>query len=93
MVLGWLPTQELSCCFILQDASFSLAHTLSGHPGLTNSRFGFAMAAVGDINQDKFTDVAIGAPGEQENQGAVYIFYGASIASLSASHSQVRHHY
>ncbi|XP_035316195.1 integrin alpha-E isoform X1 [Cricetulus griseus] len=77
-----------------QDASFSLARTLSGHPGLTNSRFGFAMAAVGDINQDKFTDVAIGAPlegfeaGDGTSYGSVYIYNGHS-DGLRASPSQV----
>ncbi|XP_040605034.1 integrin alpha-E [Mesocricetus auratus] len=75
-----------------QDASFSLAHTLSGHPGLTNSRFGFAMAAVGDINQDRFTDVAIGAPLEgfgagETSYGSVYIYNGHS-DGLRASPSQ-----
>ncbi|CAH6785963.1 Itgae [Phodopus roborovskii] len=76
-----------------QDASFSLAHRLSGHPGLTNSRFGFAMAAVGDINQDKFTDVAIGAPlegfgaGDGTSYGSVYIYNGHS-DGLRASPSQ-----
>ncbi|GAB1296414.1 Integrin alpha-E [Apodemus speciosus] len=76
-----------------QDASFSLAHTLSGHPGLTNGRFGFAMAAVGDISQDEFTDVAIGAPlegfgaGDGASYGGVYIFNGHS-GGLHASPSQ-----
>ncbi|KAL6092486.1 hypothetical protein STEG23_019215, partial [Scotinomys teguina] len=76
-----------------QDASFSLAYTLSGHPGLTNSRFGFAMAAVGDINQDKFTDVAIGAPlegfgaGDGTSYGSVYIYNGRS-DGLHATPSQ-----
>lgn len=97
VVLGWLRTclsWELSCCFALQDASFSLAHTLSGQPGLTNSRFGFAVAAVGDINQDKFTDVAIGAPledfgaGDGASYGSVYIYNGHS-GGLYASPSQV----
>lgn len=97
VVWGWLPTHpfwKLSCWFTLQDASFSLAHTLSGHPGLTNSRFGFAMAALGDINQDKFTDVAIGAPlegfgaGDGASYGSVYIYNGHS-DGLYASPSQV----
>ncbi|NP_001076429.1 integrin alpha-M isoform 1 precursor [Mus musculus] len=63
----------------------ALLHGDQGHPW---GRFGAALTVLGDVNGDKLTDVAIGAPGEQENQGAVYIFYGASIASLSASHSQ-----
>lgn len=88
--LSWGP----SSWFTLQDASFSLAYTLSGHPGLPDSRFGFAMAAVGDINQDKFTDVAIGAPlegfvaGDGTSYGSVYIYNGHS-DGLRASPSQV----
>ncbi|CAO2644090.1 Integrin alpha-E [Lemmus lemmus] len=74
-----------------QAPSFSLAFTLSGHHGFTNSRFGFAMAAVGDINQDKFTDVAIGAPlegfGDGTSYGSVYIYNGHS-DGLHASPSQ-----
>lgn len=76
-----------------QDVPFSLAYTLSGHPGLTKSHFGFAMAAVGDINRDKFTDVAIGAPlegfgaGEGASYGSVYIYNGHS-GGLHASPSQ-----
>nr|XP_048304659.1 integrin alpha-E [Myodes glareolus] len=75
----------------MQDPSFSLAFTLSGHHRFTNSRFGFAMAAVGDINQDKFTDVAIGAPlegfGEGTSYGSIYIYNGHS-DGLRASPSQ-----
>ncbi|XP_060060152.1 integrin alpha-E [Erinaceus europaeus] len=65
-----------------QNGSFSLAFELRGHPGFTNARFGFAMATVGDINQDKLTDVAIGAPLEGlraedgTSFGSVYIYNG-----------------
>ncbi|XP_045055094.2 integrin alpha-E isoform X3 [Desmodus rotundus] len=65
-----------------QDGSFSLAHTLRGHPGFADARFGFAMATVGDISQDKLTDVAIGAPleglgaGDDISFGSVYIYNG-----------------
>ncbi|XP_029785105.1 integrin alpha-E isoform X2 [Suricata suricatta] len=65
-----------------QNGSLSLAHTLSGYPGFTDARFGFAMATVGDITQDKLTDVAIGAPLEGfraddgTSFGSVYIYSG-----------------
>ncbi|KAL0598373.1 Integrin alpha-E [Plecturocebus cupreus] len=76
-----------------QDGSFSLSHMLSGHPGFPSACFGFAMAAVGDISQDKLTDVAIGAPLEGfaaddgASFGSVYICNGHR-DGLSASPSQ-----
>uniref|UniRef100_A0A8C5V499 Integrin subunit alpha E n=1 Tax=Microcebus murinus TaxID=30608 RepID=A0A8C5V499_MICMU len=65
-----------------QNGSFSLVRVLSGHPGFIDARFGFAMATVGDISQDKLTDVAIGAPLEGfgaddgASFGSVYIYNG-----------------
>ncbi|XP_064438780.1 integrin alpha-E isoform X3 [Mirounga angustirostris] len=76
-----------------QNGSFSLACTLSGHPGFTNARFGFAMATIGDISQDNLADVAIGAPLEGFEAvdgisfGSVYIYNGRQ-DGLSTSPSQ-----
>ncbi|XP_052587642.1 integrin alpha-10 isoform X3 [Peromyscus californicus insignis] len=42
-----------------------------------DSRFGFAMAALPDLNQDGFADVAVGAPLEDGHQGALYLYHGA----------------
>ncbi|XP_006148171.1 integrin alpha-M [Tupaia chinensis] len=61
---------------------------LRGEQGHPWARFGAALTVLGDVNGDKLTDVAIGAPGEQENQGAVYIFHGTSGFRISSSHSQ-----
>ncbi|XP_004623053.1 integrin alpha-M [Octodon degus] len=61
---------------------------LQGEQGHPWGRFGAAMTVLGDVNGDQLTDVAIGAPGEQENQGAVYLFHGKSVVSISSSHSQ-----
>lgn len=67
---------------------------LSGYSGFTEARFGFAMATVGDINQDELTDVAIGAPLEGLGSdggtsfGSVYIYNGHR-DGLSTSPSQV----
>uniref|UniRef100_A0A8D1UVL2 VWFA domain-containing protein n=1 Tax=Sus scrofa TaxID=9823 RepID=A0A8D1UVL2_PIG len=61
---------------------------LRGEQGHPWSRFGAALTALGDVNGDRLTDVAIGAPGEQDNRGAVYLFHGTSELSISPSHSQ-----
>ncbi|KAL1788198.1 integrin alpha-L isoform X3 [Sigmodon hispidus] len=51
------------------------SHTeLQGDPGYPLGRFGAAITALTDINGDGLTDVAVGAP--LEEQGAVYIFNG-----------------
>ncbi|CAM9167347.1 unnamed protein product, partial [Bubo scandiacus] len=42
-----------------------------------DSRFGYAMAAVPDLNHDGFTDVVVGAPLEDGHRGAVYVYHGA----------------
>ncbi|XP_042298531.1 integrin alpha-E [Sceloporus undulatus] len=64
-----------------QTDQFDLAGHLSGHPGIAFARFGFAVASVGDVDQDGFGDVAVGAPLEEEESnpnafGSVYIFNG-----------------
>ncbi|XP_033639505.1 integrin alpha-9-like [Asterias rubens] len=50
-------------------------------------RFGSAIAFIGDINLDGFNDVAIGAPYEDENTGAVYIYRGY-IGGIQRTYSQ-----
>jgi integrin alpha 10 len=41
-----------------------------------DARFGFAMGALPDLNQDGFADVAVGAPLEDGHQGALYLYHG-----------------
>ncbi|KAL3273851.1 hypothetical protein HHI36_015277 [Cryptolaemus montrouzieri] len=54
--------------------------------GKSESRFGFAMAALGDINRDGFNDVAIGAP--YEGNGVVYVYLGSK-DGLQSTPSQI----
>ncbi|XP_005064421.1 integrin alpha-L isoform X1 [Mesocricetus auratus] len=61
--------------FIYQKREvFSMVSELLGNPGYPLGRFGAAITALTDINGDGLTDVAVGAP--LEEQGAVYIFNG-----------------
>ncbi|XP_029784421.1 integrin alpha-3 isoform X1 [Suricata suricatta] len=55
------------------------------HPSLllhgpSRSAFGFSVASIGDINQDGFQDVAVGAP--FEGLGKVYIYHSSSSGLL-----------
>lgn len=53
---------------------FELKAELSGTIGDVNSRFGMSLGRIGDLDNDGYKDLAVGAP--FENQGAVYIFSG-----------------
>ena len=76
--------------FVLQGTKWQCDAVLRGEPGHPWSRFGAALTVLGDVNGDRLVDVAIGAPGEQENQGAVYLFHGTSELGIGPTHSQVR---
>ncbi|KAM4707616.1 integrin alpha-2 [Discoglossus pictus] len=49
---------------------------LEGPKSLENTRFGAAIAAVSDIDLDGYNDVVVGAPLENKNYGAIYIYNG-----------------
>ncbi|XP_005998780.1 integrin alpha-4 [Latimeria chalumnae] len=51
------------------------------------ARFGETIANLGDIDDDGFADVAIGAPQEEDLQGAIYIYNGRK-NGISPSFSQ-----
>uniref|UniRef100_A0A8C4TM72 VWFA domain-containing protein n=1 Tax=Erpetoichthys calabaricus TaxID=27687 RepID=A0A8C4TM72_ERPCA len=57
---------------------FALSDTLNGMEGQPNSRFGASIAEISDLNGDGITDVAVGAPLENNGRGSVYIFNGDS---------------
>ncbi|NWY08120.1 ITA10 protein, partial [Nothoprocta ornata] len=53
------------------------AGTLHAHKKPQDSRFGYALAAVPDLNHDGYNDVLVGAPLEDGHRGAVYVYHGA----------------
>ncbi|XP_060592607.1 integrin alpha-V-like isoform X3 [Ruditapes philippinarum] len=49
---------------------------IDGHD--SQSRFGLAVAAIGDVDYDGYNDIAIGAPyGGKDGRGVVYIYHGS----------------
>ncbi|XP_039740337.1 integrin alpha-X isoform X1 [Pteropus medius] len=76
------------CPFPRGRARWQCEFILCGEQGHPWGRFGAALTVLGDVNGDKLMDVAIGAPGEQENQGAVYLFHGTLGLGISLIHSQ-----
>ena len=48
-----------------------------------HSRFGTSLLALGRFDHDKFEDFAVGAPGEDDGKGAIYIYYGDAYLALS----------
>jgi hypothetical protein len=57
-------------------ANVNLSDFGNSYAGAVASAFIGGTMATGDINNDGFTDVLIGAPNENSNRGAIYIFYG-----------------
>ncbi|XP_025023432.1 integrin alpha-2 isoform X1 [Python bivittatus] len=60
---------------------------LEGPEGLENARYGSAITAVSDIDLDGFNDVIVGAPLENQNSGAIYIYNGKQ-RTLHTKYSQ-----
>lgn len=59
-----------------QERFDSVDMELDGYAGQTFARFGAAIASIGDIDNNKYSDVAVGAPLETDASGSIYIFNG-----------------
>ncbi|XP_060900393.1 integrin alpha-6-like isoform X1 [Labrus mixtus] len=57
--------------------------------GPQDSMFGLAVKNLGDINQDRFHDFAVGAPYADDGAGKVYIYHGSATGLKSIEASQV----
>lgn len=69
---------EHGCVYYYQNMGhfdFQLKAVLSGSKEL-GGRFGMSLGRIGDLDNDGYQDVAVGAP--FENDGAVYIFSGSA---------------
>lgn len=53
-------------------------------------RFGTTISSLADLNGDDLRDVAVGAPLEDDNRGAVYIYLGDRGKGMRSTFSQVR---
>ncbi|XP_047232299.1 integrin alpha-M-like [Girardinichthys multiradiatus] len=51
-------------------------------------RFGLSLAVLPDINADRFNDLAVGAPMENDGQGSIYIFRGEGRGRINPTYSQ-----
>ncbi|XP_067325710.1 integrin alpha-M-like [Anolis sagrei] len=74
-------------CTINEMGGLSRLQILRGLPGNAFGRFGSALTSLGDINGDGLADVAVGAPLEDKERGAIYIFLG-EVEKLRDVHSQ-----
>jgi integrin alpha 8 len=75
---------EWRCCTVEFQGKFEESYVIDGFK--SRSRFGQALASLGDINQDGYGDFAVGAP--YDGKGAVYIYHG-SAKGVRKKYSQV----
>jgi hypothetical protein len=63
---------------IASIASLSSSPSLTFTGEATNNLFGVSVSAAGDVNNDGYGDVIIGADGYSSNKGRVYVFLGSA---------------
>ncbi|MEE9150852.1 MAG: integrin alpha, partial [Thermoplasmata archaeon] len=71
--------------FSADDANVTINGSAQG------DRFGWDVSGAGNMNNDAFDDVIVGAPGNNSDTGAVYIFFGSNPLppSLDANNADV----
>lgn len=66
----------LYICLSLYQEGFAPNGTLHSQKKAQDARFGYAMAVAPDLNHDGYSDLLVGAPLEDDHQGALYIYHG-----------------
>ncbi|XP_045892937.1 integrin alpha-11 [Micropterus dolomieu] len=61
---------------VTPQTSFILQGALEASDRSQNARLGSALTQIPDMNGDGFRELVMGAPLEDDHQGAVYVFYG-----------------
>ena len=59
----------------------STGFTITGNAG--GDQFGRSVSAAGDVNNDGYDDIIVGAQGKSSNQGAAYVIYGGDKLTMS----------
>ncbi|XP_046889912.1 integrin alpha-11 [Hypomesus transpacificus] len=72
---------------LTQQSLFVLDMFLEAPDHSQNCGFGSALAPVPDMNGDAYGELAVGAPLEDDHQGAVYLFYGRP-GGINPTHTQ-----
>ncbi|XP_014748817.1 PREDICTED: integrin alpha-X-like, partial [Sturnus vulgaris] len=68
---------RVDLCELQRKSSHLRCHlSLRGSPGQPLGRFGASLAHLGDLDGDRCAEVAVGAPLEDDGQGAIYLFRG-----------------
>jgi hypothetical protein len=63
---------------IFSTSGAQVLHKLSSPNPEENGDFGLAVSGIGDVNNDGHRDLIVGAPGEDNVEGRVYLFSGAT---------------
>ncbi|XP_024911985.1 integrin alpha-11 isoform X2 [Cynoglossus semilaevis] len=72
---GW-ERGKVNIYTVTPQTTFILQGVLVVTERSLNSRFGSAMAQIPDMNGDGFRELVVGAPLEDDHQGAIYVFHG-----------------
>jgi hypothetical protein len=74
------PYEGAAYLFLGKETSLATAPHWQRYGGQENANLGSSLAAVGDLNQDTYADIAIGAhryTDDHNEEGRAYVFYGS----------------